>query len=319
MNNKTCWVLSNGIIGMDNQSFGLAEALGFNIVKKHIAPVAPWTYLPPQLCFVPKSGALWPGSDRFEPPWPEVVIGTGRMTIAHSIAIKRASGGKTFNIRIQHPRVALRHFDFIAAPQHDDCQGENVIQTLGAIHRVTAAGLKSAGEKFAAQFAALPRPLVAVMVGGSNKCYQVTPEVGRKLGSQLAAMSAATGAGILLTFSRRTDAEVEAAIRASLAGVPAYIWDGTGDNPYLAFLELADFIVATADSVNMVSEACSTGKPVYVVELEGGSKKFRRFHETMRAGGYTRPFTGALEHWQYAPLDDVERVVREVQQRMNAR
>ncbi|OIQ82743.1 hypothetical protein GALL_354650 [mine drainage metagenome] len=319
MKKKICWVLSNGMIGMDNQSFGLAEALGCTVVRKYIAPVAPWSYLPPQLWFAPLKSALWPGSDRFEPPWPDLVIATGRMTVAHSIAIKRASGGRTLNIRIQHPRVALRNFDLVVAPRHDACVGENVIQTLGAIHRVTREGLQQAGEKFAAQFAGLPRPLVAVVVGGSNKCYRMTAETARALGEKLAAMSSATGAGILLTTSRRTGAEVEQALRASLAGTPAYVWDGSGDNPYLAFLALADFIVVTADSVNMVSEACFTGKPVYVVELAGGSRKFRRFHDAMREGGYTRPFTGVLEHWDYSPLDDVGTVAREVQKLLSRR
>ena len=240
------------------------------------------------------------------------------MTIAHSIAIKRASKGHTFNIRIQHPRVALRHFDLVVAPKHDACRGANVIETMGAIHGVTAEGMRLAGEKFASQFSALPRPLVAVMVGGTNKCYQMTPEIGRILGERLAAMSASTGAGILLTTSRRTGPEVEAALRQALQGTPAYIWDGAGDNPYLAFLALADYLVVTADSVNMVSEACSTGKPVFVVDLDGGSKKFRRFHEAMRSAGYTRSFTGALDRWSYTPLYDVGRVVREVKMRMAA-
>jgi mitochondrial fission protein ELM1 len=317
MTKKTCWVLSNGIIGMDNQSFGLAEALGFDIVKKHIAPVAPWKYLPPQLCFGALKPALWPGSDRFEPPWPDVVIGTGRMTVAHSIAIKKASGGRTLNIRIQNPQVSKRHFDLVVAPQHDGCQGDNVVQTFGAVHRVTKAGLDAAAQQFSGQFKDLPRPLVAVMVGGSNKCYEMTPEVGRALAENLAAMSARTGAGIVLTCSRRTDPAVEQTIRAGLAKTPAYIWDGTGDNPYLAFLALADFIVVTPDSVNMVSEACYTGKPVYVVPMAGGSSKFLRFHEAMANAGYTRPFTGQLEAWHYTPLDDVGRVVAEIRKRLS--
>jgi hypothetical protein len=68
----------------------------------------------------------------------------------------------------------------------------------------------------------------------------------------------------------------------------------------------------------MVSEACFTGKPVHVVELQGGSKKFLRFHETMRQGGYTRPFKGVLEHWTYPPLDDVGDVARQIVTRMDA-
>lgn len=302
---------------MDNQSFGLAEALGFTVVRKYIAPMAPWKYLPPQLWFKTLNSTFWPGSDRFEPPWPDVVIGTGRMTVAHSVAIKRASGGATFNIRIQHPRVKFSDFDLVVAPQHDACEGENVINTLGAIHRVTPKELRLAREKFSPHFDLLPRPLVAVMVGGSNKCYQITAEIGRSLGRTLATMSAATGAGILITTSRRTGTEVVEALRENLIGTPFYIWDGSGDNPYLAFLALAKYLVVTADSINMISEACSTGKPVFVVELQGSSQKFRHFHDAMRSHGYTRPFTGALENWNYIPLDDIGNVVIEVRKRLS--
>jgi mitochondrial fission protein ELM1 len=303
---------------MDNQSLGLAQSLGLEVVQKRLHPTAPWKHLPPQLWLAPLR-FLGPGSDAIAPPWPDVVIGTGRLTVAVALAIKRASGGRTFNIRIQDPHTAYDEFDVIVTPRHDRCNHPNVIATLGGLHTITPARIREAGERFAEKFAFLPRPRVAVLVGGTNKCYRLTPEIGRVLGEQLAALSAATGAGILLTPSRRTGAEVEAALRDALAQTPAYVWDGTGENPYLAYLELADHIVVTADSVNMVSEACTTGKPVYVVELEGGSRKFRLFHEAMRSGGYTRPFAGKLEHWDYPPLDDVGRVAGEIRTRLERR
>ena len=74
--------------------------------------------------------------------------------------------------------------------------------------------------------------------------------------------------------------------------MPAFIWDGSGDNPYFGMLGLADAIIVTADSVTMVSEAAATGKPVHVVALEGGSAKFARFHRAMAEAGITRPFRG---------------------------
>jgi len=318
MQAKTCWVLTVGVPGMDNQSIGLAQALGLEVVQKRIHPAAPWKHLPPQLWLAPLR-FLGAGSDAIVPPWPDVVIGTGRLTVAVALAIKRASAGRTFNIRIQDPHAAYDEFDVIVTPRHDRCNRPNVIHTLGGLHTLTPARIREAGARFAEKFAYLPRPRVAVLVGGTNKCYRLTAEVGRALGEQLAALSATTGAGILLTPSRRTGAEVETALRDALAQTPAYIWDGTGENPYLAYLALADYIVVTADSVNMVSEACTTGKPVYVVDLEGGSRKFRLFHEAMRNGGYTRPFTGKLENWRYQALDDVGRVAQEIGQRLGQR
>lgn len=313
---KTCWVLTLGIPGMDNQSLGLAQALGLEVEQKRICLTWLWRHLPSRFCFAPLR-FLGPGSSDFNPPWPDVVIGTGRRTVAVSLAIKEASGGKTFNIRIQDPYYAYDKFDVIVAPRHDGLSGPNILNSIGGLHTITPARLKLAAEHFAQQFADLPRPLVAVMVGGSNKCYRMTAQIGRQLGARLAALSKETGAGILLTTSRRTDAEVESVLREELSDTPSFIWDGSGENPYLGFLSLADAILVTADSVNMVSEACTTGKPVYVIELDGGSDKFNRFHQIMQSEGYTRPFRGKLENWTYTPLDDVGNAAREIGRRLN--
>jgi hypothetical protein len=96
--------------------------------------------------------------------------------------------------------------------------------------------------------------------------------------------------------------------------VPHLIWDGTGDNPYHAFLAHSDAIVVTEDSVNMVTEAAGTGKPVFVQSLSGNSRRLARFHALMREAGATRPFTGRLESWSYTPINDTERVARKVRQ-----
>ena len=132
----------------------------------------------------------------------------------------------------------------------------------------------------------------------------------------LVRLAKTSGAGLAVTPSRRTGAANEAVLREGLAAVPSVIWDGEGENPYFGYLALADAIVVTADSVSMVSEACATGKPVYVFDLEGGSRKFKRFHDNLREAGITRAFEGTLAEWRYRPPDDTERVAREVRRRM---
>ena len=318
MQTDRCWVLTDAKPGMENQCLGLAEALGLDIVRKHVHPRPPWKYLPPYLWLAPLR-AFTPDSDPLAPPWPEILIATGRVTVAASIAIRRASQGRTFTVQIQNPGVSFRHFDLVIPPRHDNCTGPNVYPSRGALHRVTAQRLAAEAARFAPSLAHLPRPLVAVLIGGSNKNYRLTPGIVRDLADKLVAMCRATGAGLAITLSRRSGPEAEAILRQRLADVPAVIWDGSGDNPYFAYLGLADHIVVTADSVSMVSEACSTGKPVYVVELEGGSKKFQRFHQGLRADGITREFTGVLANWTYAPLDDTERAAAEVRRRLAQR
>lgn len=315
---ERCWVMTDAKPGMENQCLGLAEAMGLTAERKHVHPRAPWKYLPPTLWWSPLR-AYTSESNPLEPPWPDLLIATGKATVAASIAIRRASGGRTFTVQIQNPAVPFVQFDLVVPPRHDNCEGPNVFSTRGALHRVTAQRLAQEAAELAPALAQLPRPLVAVLIGGSNRIYRMTPAIVSRFADGLADASRHHGAGLAITLSRRSGPEVEPVLREKLADVPHVIWDGKGKNPYFGYLGLADYIVATADSVSMVSEACSTGKPVYVVELEGGSAKFRRFHDGLRRDGITRPFAGALERWSYPPLDDTQRVAEEVWRRLALR
>jgi hypothetical protein len=209
-------------------------------------------------------------------------------------------------LHIQNPRVSPRRFDLVAAPLHDGLAGENVVTTFGATHRVTEARLAKAAEALAPKLSQLPYPRIAVLIGGASKAFRFDGADAQRLGEDLARLARKTNASLLVTPSRRTGAENTAIIARCLEGVPAHIWDGRGDNPYFAFLGLAEAIVATGDSVNMVTEAAGTGKPVYVYPLRGYSARLARFHAAMRQRGATRTFDGRLDSWSYAPVNDTE-------------
>lgn len=300
---------------MESQCLGLAEALGVTPVVKRVAPRFPWTVLPPQLWLRPFS-APGPAGDALAPPWPELLIATGRQTVALSIAIRRAAQGGTFTVQIQDPRVDVRRFDVVVAPAHDGLAGENVVTTTGALHRVTAARLAREADRFHLRLRYLPRPRIAVLIGGTNRHYRMSRAAAERLADGLARLATVHKAGLMITPSRRTGMRNQALISGKLAGLRVEIWDGSGENPYFGYLGLADAVVVTGDSINMVSEACATGKPVFVFALDGGSDKFRRFHATLEEMGITRPFTGELPQWRYDPLDDTGRVAEDVRHRM---
>ena len=86
-------------------------------------------------------------------------------------------------------------------------------------------------------------------------------------------------------------------LRASLPTGSFFLWDNEGANPYHAMMGLAEQIIVTADSVNMVGEACLPGVPVQVFNLRGGSAKFNRFHHALTQADMTRPFINTLENW----------------------
>ncbi len=316
---NVAWVLTDGKAGSRNGALGLAEAVGLPIVDKHIHSAAPWRWLPPLLW---PRGVLGVGAsgDPLEPPWPRLVISAGERAVGPALEIRRRAGGGSYCVHIQHPRVAPRRFDLVIVSAHDRLRGPNVRVTVGALHRVTAELLADAAVRFAPSFAHLPRPLVAVLVGGANRVYRFDRATAQLLADGLAAMAQDSGCGLLVTASRRTGEENAALLREKLRGLPAVLWDGDGENPYFAYLALADALVVTGDSVNMVSEACYTGKPVYVFHLPGGeSSKFARFHNVLAESGATRPFTGRLESWPGRPLDERTALADEVRRELEGR
>ncbi|MGE0743788.1 MAG: mitochondrial fission ELM1 family protein [Rhodospirillales bacterium] len=308
------WVVTDGKAGMESQCLGLAEALGVAPTVKRISPRLPWRLLPPPLWLAPLAAPGGDG-DRLASPWPDLLIATGRQTVAPAAAIRRAARGATFAVQIQDPGVPPDRFDLVVAPAHDGLAGPNVIATLGALHRVTRARLDAAAARLAPAVAHLPHPRVAVLVGGPNRHYRMDAAAVERLAADLARLARTAGAGLLVTPSRRTGAAAEATLRRVLEPVPSLVWDGSGENPYFGFLGLADAVVVTADSVNMACEAAATGKPVHVVALDGGSAKFDRFHAALRERGIARPFDGTLAAWTYPPLDETARVAAAIRAR----
>ena len=317
----TCWVLSDGKAGTENQCIGLAEAVGLDFTVKRLVPRNVWQRLPTRLWTLlvgdTPNRSLAQDSGKLDPPWPDLLIASGRASVAYALAIKLLSQGRTLAVQIQNPRVRLSEFDLIVAPRHDNLNATNVISTMGALSRVTRRRLEHAADRFSPLLSDLPRPLIAVLIGGSNRAYRMTTADTDALLNGLASLAADEGAGFAVTTSRRTGADNASRLREKLAQLPAIVWDGFGDNPYFGFLAHADAIVVTADSVSMTSEACSTGKPVYVASLSGGSKKFRAFHRMLTKEGFTQPFTGKLLHNRDAKrLDETAMIAAEVRRRL---
>ena len=299
------WVLHDGKAGMASQAVGLAEAAGFSFVEKPLSIRFPWACLPPQLWLSPLRAPGAAGA-RLMPPWPDLVIACGRNAAKPALAIRRSSGGRTLAAQIQDPGVGRDEFDLLVVPEHDRLRGSRVVLTRGAVHRVTAAVLAAERHRFPA-LAAMPRPILTVLIGGANKAYRLPLRRLGEIADSLAEVMRETGGSALVTPSRRTGAAGVALLRERLAGLLAVVWDGTGMNPYFAYLACADALLVTANSVSMVSEAAATGKPVHIIDLDGGNAKFARFHGAMRAAGITRPFSGHIESWSYPIPDDTAR------------
>lgn len=310
------WVVTDGKTGMNVQARGVADALGLDYEMKRVEPhglqriLSPWGP-------VARAERFGADSSVFCPPWPAVAIATGRASIPYIRAIKRHAGAATFTVVLQDPKTGRGTADLIWVPEHDRRRGVNVITTPTAPHSFTAERLKSLRHSVPPEIAALPHPRIAVVLGGKNGVYKFTDADDDRLAGALASLGA-LGAGFMITPSRRTHGRLVRATDEATRPYPRLLWDGTGDNPYAAFLAHADVLVVTADSVNMTGECCATGKPVLVFEPSAGSSKFRRFHSTLANYGATRPLpdrVDTLPAWGYTPLDSAAMIAREIEER----
>lgn len=310
---ETCWIVTEtGLSGTLNQCLGVAEALDVAPEVKSIALRQPWKSLSPWLGLTRD----WSFVPPLEPPWPDLLIASGRKAAAAALHVKKHSGGRTFVVQIQDPRICARHFDLLAVPAHDPARGENVIVTTGAPNRVSAARLAQARKDFP-ELESFPGPRLAVLIGGSTRRVAMTSDVTVRLINHLKSFLKNSGGSILMTASRRTGPDNIALLRRDMTGDHVYFWDEKGQNPYFGLLGWADAIAVTSDSVSMLSESCTTGKPVYMITLEGQTHRLEAFHQTLLDQNRVRPFTGQVETgWASPPLSDADIVAAEIQKRL---
>ena len=150
----------------------------------------------------------------------------------------------------------------------------------------------------------------------ANGRFRLEAAEGEQLAAQLADMMARDKPGLALTPSRRTAPAVRAALQNRLAPLGAWIWNMQGENPYFGLLALADVIVATLDSISMVSEAAATSAPVLLAEMPGRSKRISLFLRGLLSEDRVRIFAGRLRTWPVTGIDDTPMAGAEVARRL---
>lgn len=301
-------VLTDGRAGNRAQARALAEAMGLAIDEPTFSLPPPWRW------FAPRS---LPGAARFAPALhgQAVAIGCGRLGAWATAQLR----GRVPVVQVLDPRADTRRWDVVVAPLHDGLSGDHVVTTLGALNAITPARLAAAALA-RPELAGVPSPRTAVLVGGSSRAQRIDARHIDALLQRLRETHAADGGGFLVTTSRRTGADALSALRRGFADLPARLWSGEhdGPNPYLAFLAHAHRIVVTPDSVNLASEACATGKPVFVHALDPVRGKLVRFHHELEARGHARHLGKFDATWQPVPLRETQGVADEVWRRIRA-
>ena len=320
LSDAKAWIITDGKAGMVVQARGVADALGLDYEMKDVHPTGIWRVLAPWGPVNPAERLGEQGSE-FAPPWPQIVIATGRASIPYIRAIRRKAGPATYTVVLQDPKSGANTADLIWVPAHDRRRGPNVTTTVTSPHSFSQSRLAALRAELPAEITALPPPRVAVVLGGKNGVYKYNEADDARFAKSLESL-AALGASFMITSSRRTHQRLVTAVDKATRNAPRILWTGEGKNPYANFLAAADALIVTADSVNMCGEACATGRPVYIFTPTGGSAKFTRFHEALATRSATRElperFT-QLETWDYSPIDAAQAIAAEIERRYGRR
>lgn len=314
------WVLADDRPGNRAQCLGVAEALALPFEVRHLA-YGPLARVPTILSGASFRGLTTGSRAALAPPWPDVVIAAGRRTAPVARAIKRQHGAAVL-VQIMDPGGGLGDFDIVAVPRHDRrAPRPNVLETVGAPHRLTLAVLEQARTDWAPRFASLPSPRIAVIVGGATRSRPFTANMACDLGQAASALAEESGGSLLVSTSRRTGDAAAAALEAALR-VPSrvYRWDQGGDNPYFGYLAVADAVIVTGDSMSMCTEACAATVPVYIFAPPGfAAGKHARLHEDLFALGYARPLGDrpGFETWTHPPLNPAAAVAEAIRNRLD--
>lgn len=314
------WALLDDRAGNRSQVLGVAESLGQRFHVQELTYTAA-AALPN--FFVGASFAGLTGTSRINlvAPWPDLVIAAGRRTAPIARKIKKESGERTILVQIMYPGDAgADEFDLIATPKHDSIRPRpNLIEVTGAPHRVTPEKLAKAAHQWQGRFDDLPHPWIALIVGGSSKRRTFTADMACELGRTVSDMAIRAGGSLLITTSRRTGEAEDPLLDEIKAPHFVFRWGDAGDNPYFAFLALADAVVVTGDSASMASEACATRGPVYIYAPKALTPlKLAKLHADLFDRGYARPLADRLESWSHPPLNTATDIAQEIRRRFVA-
>lgn len=236
------------------------------------------------------------------------------------LSIKKRSKGKTFTVCLDDPKSRQSEWDLIVSPRHlPPVVGRNVFRTVGVPSRVTPERLKQAEEEWKETFAHLPRPIIAVFVGGQTQERVFSRVNAKDLATYATEIAKANHGSLVVTNSRRTSALATSFFLSAVTSVPFFFYDvrnADEPNPYYGMLAYADYIVTTGDSLSMVSDAASTGKPVYVFAPPTTIEdRHKNLISDLFQSGRVRAPSKELEHWSYLPLHTAEQIKTEISRR----
>jgi len=262
------WLVLGDKRGDNAQVEVLADALGWPCERRHIALKDEWVFGKPKV-----EASLHhldaSRSDPLEPPWPDLILTIGRRPSMAALWVKAQNGGRTRVVLVGKPAGRLELFDLVIASSEAQLPPlDSVFKTTLPLMRVAEREVAEAAAVWKPRLSALPRPLIAFLIGGPTSPFVYDSSwLGRLTG--LAREIVAQGGTPYFTTSRRTPpAFVDELQRSLPPGAQFFRFaPDAADNPYRALLGSADGFVVTGDSISMMVEVIRLRRPLAILPV----------------------------------------------------
>ena len=307
-------LLTEGMHGMISQVEGMGKALGADFSHKVVRLNFPWNLLPPK--FTPISNLIL--KDKIyltENEDLDLVISCGRKSVVPSILLKKKNK-KIFTIHIQNPKVSFHNFDAIVVPEHDNLIGDNIYNTKGAIHYITHSQIQNSAPYLRDEVKG--QKIVTLILGGPNKYYGFDQGQLLKIFNEVKSNFTSKDYKAIIIPSMRTPKEIIDLAIKEFTG-HGHVVKSVDKKAYLSSLALASSVVVTCDSTSMLSEAATSGKPIFVAHMKPkrNNYRFKKFYKLFKEMKIVRDLGEKVEVWEYDKIDEAERVANIIIKKIN--
>ena len=306
-------LLTQGMHGMISQVEGMAKALNAEYRHEIVRLSFPWNLIPAK--FTPVSAVILKDKIHItEEETPDLVISCGRKSVVPSILLKKKNP-KIFTIHVQDPKVSLNNFDAIIAPEHDDLNGNNVFSSKGAIHYITEEEIEKAKPYLVKKINSTK--IISLILGGPNKYYSFDDKQLIEIFNKIKSNFVSDGYKVIVIPSMRTPKSSIELAKKEMDSC-GYVVSSVDKQAYLSAYALANYVVVTCDSTSMISEAATSGKPIFVAHMSAkkNNYRFKRFFELFKHMGITRDLGEKVESWTYNKHNEAQRIALNIKHRL---
>ena len=276
------WLVLGDKPGDNRQVEIITERLPWPVARKNVIPKPEWAFAKPR---VRPTLEIFDAerSDELVPPWPDLVLTIGRRPSSAAFWIREQNRGRTRIVLVGKPSGGIGPYDLVIASAEQYLPRLPNVMNIGLpLMRVEPARIAAEAGQWAPGFEGLPRPWVAVLLGGPTGPFRFDERLVARVLEAATDIGEGQGGTAFVVTSRRTPAAVVEALRARLpAGARLFAWgDAAAGNPYAALLGLADAALVSGDSISMQTEVARQGLPLGIIPLGtgvwGGLDRLRR-------------------------------------------